>query len=127
MPQATTIAINDSVPASRAFNPSGEEGPAFLFYNSEATTGIGQMSLGLSLSRASAQRATHRVTVTLATPVEHTVDGVVKVAHIPRARVEFTIPQEATSIQRADLLAMTRNALANTQIAGYVEDLEKVW
>lgn len=127
MPVASTIAINDSVPTSRDFDPRGDQGPAFLFKNSESDTGAGQMALTLSLSEASSQRPTHRAKFALAIPVEHTVDGVVQIAHTLRFNGEFVIPQEATALSRADLYALATNALAHATLKGYVEDLEKVW
>lgn len=127
MPSANTIAISDSTPTSRDFVPRGDSGAAFVFKNTEATTGAGQMALAMSLSEASSQRPTHRVTITLAIPSESTADGVTTVAYTSRFKGEFIIPEEATATQRADLLALVSNALAHADVKGYVEDLEPVW
>lgn len=127
MPQANTIAISDSVPTSKDFGPRGQQGTLFVFKNSDSDTGAGQMALALGLSEASSSRPTHRATINFAMPVEHTVDGVVQVAYILRFKGEFIIPEEATSTQRADLLAYASNALAHADVKGYVEDLEPVW
>lgn len=127
MPSASTIAISDSTPTSHDFGPRGENGSAFVFKNTEAATGAGQMSLALSLSDASPSRPTHKALITIAVPVEQTVDGVTTVAYTLRFKGEFIIPEEATATQRADLLAYASNALAHADVKGYVEDLEPVW
>lgn len=127
MPVASTIAISDSTPTSHDFDPRGDKNGVMIYKNTESDTGAGQMVLGLSLSDASASRPTHRVTLTLAVPVEQTVDGLVEVAHVDRFQGIFIMSENTTATARADLLAYAQNALANAQVVSAVSDLDPPW
>jgi hypothetical protein len=49
------------------------------------------------------------------------------VSFILRSKTEFWIPERATLAQRKDLLAYTKNGLANGIVTTGVETLEGVW
>lgn len=127
MPQASTMAINDSVPTSVSFSPSTQENGVLVLKNDAASTGAGRKAISYSYSDASSTRPTVKVRANLAIPVEHTVDGIVRVAYVLRGNAEFIIPKEATALERADLHALFVNMLSHADIKGSVEDLEAIW
>jgi hypothetical protein len=55
------------------------------------------------LDRASSGRTTNRVKIQFHMPVEHTVDGVVKVAYTARFFGEFILPEELTPLSATTL------------------------
>jgi hypothetical protein len=79
------------------------------------------------LDRASSGRTTNRVKIQFHMPVEHTVDGVVKVAYTARFFGEFILPEELTQAQRDDFAAYCKNALADTVLNGYLSDLDPAY
>lgn len=128
MPSAANIVLADSVPANHTFNPVEVDPADSLFLVRDISiTSAGNESLRLNFSRATSGRPTNRVQVRLDIPYEQTVDGVTTVYDIFRFAGTFTLPETMTSLNRANAMALVQNALANSVVAGYVEDLEPVW
>jgi len=128
MPSATTISINDATPTAHAFVPVQVSPSLSIFRNTaDAATSASEEMLGLSISRSSSARATDKVKVSLSLPHEQTIDGAVVVRSTARMNVEFVLPSDMTSTERADFAALAANALDHADVKGYLTDLEPVW
>jgi hypothetical protein len=98
-----------------------------LLVNHDATTSAGQMQLIAGISPASAARQTDKVNVRFNMPLEHTVDGIVKVSSTARAKLEVVVPDEWSQANRDDLAAFVVNTLADLNIRGLIEDLDPLF
>lgn len=120
MPSASTITVADQVPTNHVFNPITTAPGSALLETREATTTAGEKQLILQLDRASAKRATDRVTIRLNLPFEQTVDGVTSVRSIARLDCVVIVPSDTTSTERALVAALVKNTLANAVVQGYI-------
>lgn len=128
MPSATSISINDATPTAHVFVPISVTPQLSLFRNTaDASISASEEQVGLSISRATAQRDTNKVKVTLSMPYEQTVDGAVQVRSTARFISEFVLPDDMTATERADFAKLCANSLDHADIAGYITDLTPVW
>jgi len=128
MPSASSISINDATPTAHVFVPISVTPQLSLFRNTaDASISASEEQVGLSISRASAQRDTNKVKVTLSVPHEQTIDGAVVVRSTARGICEFILPDDMTSTERADFAKLMANALDHADIAGYLTDLAPVY
>jgi hypothetical protein len=129
MPSATTIALYDGqgTPVSHDFEPVSVTPANSLLVNRDADTSAGQMQLIVGLSPANGSRKTNRVNLRFNMPIEHTVDGVVRVAYTARAICEFVLPEEMTQANRDDFAAYIKNATADAVISGVISDLDPLY
>lgn len=128
MPAATSLSINDATPTAHVFVPVSVSPQLSLFRNvADAAISASEEQIGLSLSRATANRSTNKVKLTLSVPHEQTIDGAVVVRDTFRFTGEWVIPDSMSSTERADAAALVKNALANADIEDYVTDLEPMW
>lgn len=128
MPAASSISINDATPTAHVFVPVQVSPNLSLFRNTaDAATSATEEQVGMSISRATSSRATNKVKLTLSVPHEQTVDGAVVERSTARMNVEFVLPDDMSSTERADFAALAANSLDAADIAGYITDLEPVW
>lgn len=129
MPQASTIILADgqATPVNHNFVPLSVSPKQAIFTDRSSVTSAGNNQLVLEFDPARAGRRTNHVRVRMSYPVEHVVDGVTKVAYTARFDGKVILPEELTSAQRDDVLAFIQNALAHTDVAGYVTSLEPVY
>jgi hypothetical protein len=127
MPAAANISVNDNVPAAHSFVPQQVSMPLSVFVNREATTAAGYMQLRLSLDPAKKTRVTSHAKEELVFPVEHTVDGVVKVRSTARFIGTWIIPEDFTSAERLKFDAMVESFVAQTTPRAYRRDLEPAY
>lgn len=88
-----------------------------------ASSSAGAPSAVMTHSRASAARPTDKVTTWYNMPLEHTVDGVVRVYDIARLKVEATLPETMTAQQRKDFYALAKNFFSSTVAGEAMKDL----
>lgn len=129
MPTATTITLSDgqAVPVAHDFNPISVSPALTVYHNTEADTSAGQMQLMLGLSFANSSRKTNRATVRFNLPVEHTVDGIVRVDHTARFSCEIVMPEQMTKASRDDLQAYISNIFQQGVVQGLIADLAPVY
>lgn len=128
MPSATSISINDATPTAHVFVPVAVTPQLSIFRNTaDAGISASEEQVGVSLSRANAQRTTNKVKVTIAVPHEQTVDGEIVVRDVARMDCNFTIPDGMTPTERGHFAALCANALDDGDLRGYFEDLIPVW
>lgn len=129
MPAATSVPIVDGQTVTHTFVPSVVSPQLTILRNTAASISAAEEQLGLSLSRATANRATNKVKITIALPHTWTDSntGLVGVRDVFRFTGEFIIPDTMSEEERADASAIVRNALAVTAIKNYVNTLESYW
>lgn len=127
MPTAANILLNDSVPAAHTFEPLSITPERSVLVDRDSTTSAGFKTLQAGLSPARPSRPTNRVNIRLSMPTEQTVDSVTTVAYTARLNVDCVLPEEMTATERADFAAFVKNALADTVINGYIEDLDPMY
>lgn len=130
MPAATSISVNDAAPTAHVFVPVSVTPQLSLFRNvAAAATSATEENIGLSLSRATANRPTNKVKITINLPHEtlalNSIDTVVRDTF--RFVGEFIIPDQMSTAERTDAEAVVRNALAVAAIKGYITNLEAYW
>lgn len=128
MPAASSISINDATPTAHVFVPVSVSPQLSLFRNvADAAISGSEEQIGLSLSRANANRATNKVKLTFAMPFEQTVDGQVIVRSTARFTGEWTLPDDMSATERGHFAALVKNSVAQADIEDYVTDLEAYW
>jgi len=128
MPAATQISINDATPAAHLYDPVGKKGDLVLYRNvTDANTSATEEQIGLSLNRANGSRVTNKVRVSFSVPYEQTVDGAVIARSVARANMEFILPDDMSTSERADFAALCSNLLDATDVKNHLEDLTPVW
>lgn len=129
MPSAATITLADGqvTPVNHNFEPISVTPERSVLVNRESSTSAGQMQLIVGLSPAKSGRKTNRVNVRFNLPVEHTVDGIVKVAYVARLTCDVVLPEEMTQAQRDDMAAYVKNALSNAVVNGIISDLDPLY
>lgn len=120
----TTLVLTDSVAANRTFTVrDASMASTKLVETAVASTIAGQARITMGL-RPSTVQAPLRVDLKLETPVEVTDadTGIVSVAETPLFQCRFIYGGGASSVTRADLLAMARALLASAAVEDYVEN-----
>jgi len=143
MPNITSITLADaqSTPVDHTFDPSGNDrnGLFWLVDRSQSNAlGFWQISIDFRVptsptSGTSANGRVYKVKIGLHEPVlanvtNSTVTGVEpspEVAYIPRAFLEFNLPERASLLNRKDLRKMAANLLDNSQIIDTIENLSR--
>lgn len=138
MTAKTSIALWDSsltpespgTPATgvRTFTPGAMEGNVHTFY--DPTTGLTpatKSKLTISLTPLSANRNTARIKVAIATPKQRTVNGIVEVAHVNRAFLEFVFDKDSSRDDRRDIGEMIKRCIDNAALVAMVSDLEDIY
>jgi hypothetical protein len=128
MPSAASLSINDATPTAHVFVPVSVSPQLSLFRNvAGAAISASEEQVGLSLSRATANRATNKVKLTLSVPHEQTIDGQVVVRDIFRFSGEFVLPDSMSAAERGHAMALVLNAMTHADVQDYVTDLEAFW
>lgn len=130
MPSAASITLADgqATPVNHTFSPRISVGPgSTTLINDEALTSAGQMKLTLGFSAASAARTSNRVKIRFEMPTETTVNGVTSVAYTARFIGDVILPEQMTAVERANMAAYMKNALANAVVAGYTSTLDPMY
>lgn len=131
MPSATDLVINDgqATPVAHTFEPAFVQTAKSIFFDrtGSGSTSAGYTRLELGYSMATPKRTTNRVRISLAMPIEKTVDGRAEIACIPRANIDIILPDELTQAERDDMAAYVKNTLANAVVNGYISDLDPVY
>lgn len=130
MPAATSISANDSGAVAHVFVPVSVTPQLSLFRNTAtAAMSASEENIGLSLSRASANRPTNKVKITINIPHEslapNGIDYVVRDTF--RFVGEWVIPDLMSTAERNDAETIVRNVLNVTALKNYIKDLEAYW
>jgi hypothetical protein len=115
-------------PVEHTFSPSGidSNGVARLYEAAETGSLDSRfaISLGVSLPKNGSQVA--RVTAKVVMPTMDTENELVKTGELI-GTVAFVLPKTATLAQRADILALVANFLADPSVVAAVQDLESIY
>lgn len=138
---ASNIVLADAqaTPVNHTFVPMGRDNNGvFVFEDQSATNAIGNGRITVELKKPTAAQAkmssegrTVRARVTVSVPVLETVSNATvsgippapTVSYIPRATMEFIMPERSTLQNRKDLRKFVASVLGDTQILGVVENL----
>lgn len=113
MAAIAALVINDSVPTARSFIPiGGGFNPVVYEYRASALRSLNpKVSIGMrDPIRRKGELGVFRQTVKVDLPVADTVDTT-KVAHTLSAKVELLIPENASALDKKNLIAYVANAL----------------
>jgi hypothetical protein len=140
----TAITINDSVPAAHTFNPSQDNLKGVAFFYDRAVgiaAGYGVITIKLveppsllSQPLSGIGNRMYKAEVRVMVPTLETVSnnsaGYVpapRPAYVCQSKTEFWLPERASLLDRKNLLAYTKNVMANAAITNLVENLEGVY
>jgi len=148
MPQAANMVIADGTQptaVNHTFVPLGpdpKDTTIFWFEDQSQATPIGYWKLSIQMLRPgaaksgeSSQNRTVRIKLGVHQPIletvsNSTVSGIVPaptLAYVPRAFLEFVIPERASVADRRNLRMMTLNLLGHTSIDAVVNNLQMVY
>lgn len=122
-----TINNGAATPVAKSFAPERVAPDLTTFTERSSATSAGFTRLSVRYSPASARRLTNKVGVDLDFPVLQTVNGVSTTAYVARFRGEFTLPDQMTAAERADVVAFVANALDVTSIRAVIKDLDPLY
>lgn len=128
MSTAVDITINDGAasPVAHTLYPvQNSDGKGFTFFDQVAGNPVFEIKVWGKLKMGSTKVASES-SVGVIQPVTHVVDGIVQQNHVNTSRVEFVYAPNATAAERADLYALTINALQHALIQEQARDL-KAW
>lgn len=144
MATRAVITINDSVPAAHSFNPSQDniKGVAY-FYDRAIGIAAGYSVITaklveppplLSKAISTMGNRLYKIELRIMLPVLETVSNnsagfvpAARPAYVSQVRLEAWIPERATLLNRKDLLAYSKNLLANAMVTNLFENLEGVY
>lgn len=142
MSTAVAIVLADALatPVNHTFNPIGLDAKnQFWFVDSSAANAIGNWKIsfeivqpGMANPGESSARRVSRVKLGLHEPIletvsNSTVSGIAPaptVAYIPRAFVEFVLPERGVLLDRRNLRKMCANLLNDVNVINVVEQLQ---
>lgn len=120
MAEIANIALNDSVPASRTFEPSGKDG--YLAFWQEETPASASLYPKLSVSmRAPRANQPRKVTVKVTVPQEVTVNSVTTI-EAASAFMDFVISENVSATTIADLLSYASEVIENAIISDTISN-----
>lgn len=128
MSTATDITVNDGAvtPVAHVLYPvQNPDGKGFTFFDQIAGNPVFELKIWGKLKMGSTKVASES-SVGVIQPVTHVKDGITQQDHVNTSRVEFVYAPNATASERADLYALTINALQNALIQEQARDL-KAW
>lgn len=145
MPAAANIVLNDALatPVAHTFVPLGpDKNGVFWFEDQSGASPIGYNRISLELRRpmngsageSSANRMV-RCKIGVHTPklentTNSTVSGVAPaptLSYIPRANMEFILPERSALQDRKDIRKYAQFLLADTLVVALVETLQGIW
>lgn len=130
MSQVTgNLTINDgsATPVAKTFAPLEVAPSSSVFAEKSAGISAGYTLLTVTFDRARANRKTNKIGISLALPIVGIVNGVSTVTDTGRFSGTFTVPDNFTAQNRADLHAFVANALNNALLKGVVKDLDPLY
>lgn len=145
MAAASNIVLPDGLatPVNHTFVPvEKDKNGVFWFEDQSLASPIGYYRIGVSLVRPSAgtagdssQNRVNRVRLTISTPklenvTNSTVSGVAPaptLSYVPRASVEFVLPERSATQDRKDLRLFVSGLMSNTHLINAVESLQGIW
>lgn len=127
MPTASSLSINDGDAVAQTYSPFVVGPGRTVLGSDEAATSAGQSQIVLGMSRSNVSRPTDRITFRLNHPREQTVDGIVTVADVGRAHVDFIVPEGWTTADRDDLYDRFVSMVTNGVVTGYVKSLDPMY
>jgi len=125
MSQAALITVNDgkATPVAHALTPTQNKGgDGFTFTDNIKGIPVYDVKVWAKLKLGTVKEPSE-TKVGVIWPVTKTVDSVLVQDHVNTSRVEFSFAPNATPAERADLYALTINALNNALIREQTRDL----
>jgi hypothetical protein len=144
MTTAVDIVVADAqgTPVNHTFKPIGRDAKGIMWFEDQTVGGsnppsIGYWTLSVQMKRPEAPKPGEnsasrfrRVSIGMYEPVlENTTNAVLTgiapaptVSYIPKSFSEFTLPERATYLDRANLIKMTGLILQNAQIVSVIVD-----
>jgi hypothetical protein len=121
-----TFTVNDgaSTPVAQTFTVQSRDGMVSQFRNMAAGLVRGMQVFTHEIRIAKTNAAANRVLISLATPVEGTVDGSLTVLRSSLFKVEANFAPDASEAERATAYGLFLNALAQADIQESVEKLQ---
>lgn len=128
MPALAPITINDgtSTPVPHTFSPVTTDGYVALL-KERTSVPLANPGLDVSVRPPVGSNGLYRVRMVIKMPQSVTVDGVVKVDHIPTISIEMLASERSTEQNRKDLRLMAANLLAHASVVTVLEKLEPLY
>jgi len=131
-----TLADGQTTPVNHIFNPTriSAEGIAGWIDRSGGIA-VGFSKITMQVRQPTAGSRAYKVTAKVVTPVLEVTSPATSTGIQPAptkaydllATLEFVLPERSTLAQRKDLIAFTKNLLANAVITNAVNDFEEVY
>lgn len=129
MASIAPIAINNSVPVLKTFNPTDCTTSRALWHDRTLGIDIGFPSITLSSTK---MKQVNKVAITIAVPTLEVISGAdggytpsPKVAYTTVANLEFLLPVRSTLLDRQTIEAFVKNIMSNAFITSAIENLDR--
>lgn len=131
MSAQANVVINDgqAAPVAHTFSARGADMKLALWTDTSGGIGIGMGKITLSYVQQPASNGSYKVEARVTIPVMETISGsdggytpVPKVAFNLFSKIEFVVPNRASLQNRKDLLAYTKNLLAQAVMSDTIHD-----
>lgn len=140
MAQIAAITLNDgqATPVAKTFNPQDASSDLARWIDRSGGIAVGMPSITLSMADASVQsdpNAKTRVKMKISLPVMEVISNNTIAGYTPQPAVAFTCqavveliaPARSSLQNRKDLLAFTKNLLAQAVVSTAFENFERPW
>lgn len=125
MSQAALITVNDgkATPVAHALTPTQNKGgDGFTFTGNGTGIPVYDVKVWAKLKLGTVKEPSE-TKVGVIWPITKNIGGVLEQDHVNTSRVEFVFASNATPAERADVYAMTINALNNALVREQTRDL----
>lgn len=130
MAAIATLSLNDGAasPAAHTFTPIGVKNAIAKWQDKASGISLGFPTITLSLREPTKVSRVNKVTAKVVFPVvDATIPTAVKKAYECIINVDVVLPESATALDRAHVLAYAKNFMANATFTDMVKDLTNVW
>lgn len=139
MPALANIVINDSVPVAKTFKPAKAVDGLALWEEKTSPYYIGfyKITMGVQRPKGNANVGNRNIKIWIKTEtpfLENTTNSTISginpaptVSYRPVAYTEYTLPERSAKIDRQNMNALHKNALAHAFWLALVEDYELAW
>lgn len=130
-----TLADGQATPVTHTFGPQGIENGIATWLDRSGGIAVGYPRVTFRLDEAGPSKANNKLTVRVVRPVLEVTSPSTSTGIQPAptlaynlvSEASFVLPQRSALAERNDILAYTKNLLANALVTNAVQNYEQVW
>lgn len=130
MAAIATLSLADGAasPVTRTFSPIGVKNAVAKWQDKSGGVSLGFPTITVSLREPTKVSRTNKVTAKVVFPtLDTTLPTAIKKAHECLINIDVVLPENASPLDRAHVLAFGKNFIASAVFTDMVKDLTNVW